>query len=86
MSKMNDKWHDIMSSSSSEDSEIITEKEEFANEMLKIHIPCYYELSSRKDLKWSFNVNNIDILVAYIMWITYCSIIQKLKATNVFKQ
>jgi hypothetical protein len=86
MSNMNDTWHDILSSSSSEESEISVEKEELANNILKMHIPCYPEVTSPMVLKWSIDDYNRDVLVVCTMLTTYFTMTQKLKATNVFKQ
>ena len=86
MTNMNDTWHDIWSSSSSEENEIIVEKEELANNILKTHIPCYHKVSPSKTLKWSIDDGDKAVFIAFTLLATYCIIIQKLKATNVFKQ
>jgi hypothetical protein len=76
---MDDIWHDVLRNSSSEESEILMEKEELANEILRIHIPSYHQLNPQNDLKWYDDVYNIDVLACTIL-ITYCFTLQKLKA------
>jgi hypothetical protein len=77
---MDDTWHDILSSSSSEVSETFVEKEALANDILGMHIHCYHLLNSQNDLKWYYDVyDNDDTLICLIL-ITYCFLLQKLKA------
>ena len=76
---MDDKWHDILSNTSSEESENCMDKEELANEILTIEIPSYHKLNPQNDLKWYDDVRDIDTLVCTIL-ITYCFTLQKLKA------
>jgi hypothetical protein len=76
---MDHTWHDILSDSSSEESETCVEKEELANAILGMHIHCYNPLSSQNDLKWYYHVNDINVLTCSI-FITYCFMLQKLKA------
>ncbi len=73
-----DEWHDILSNSSSEESENLMEKEELANAILRMHIPCYHRLNLRNDLKWYYDVCDIEVLACTIL-ITYCFTLQNLK-------